>query len=154
VVIGCRAVDTFVSTLRNTILALIKAGHRVIVIGQVPVPIGDPLDCVERIKITGRDVSECAATSASRAETDSKVNSLLQLAAGSFPNVAIVYPFERYCNAQACPIFTADGRFVYMDGSHLSPAGASLLSADLEVQITSLRRQSQLAATSPKSNAF
>jgi peptidoglycan/LPS O-acetylase OafA/YrhL len=141
------SLSTFVSILRHTILALTKAGHRVIVVGQVPVPIGDPIDCVERIKMTGRDASECAATSVSRAEMDSKVNSLLQQAAESIPGVGIVYPFDRLCNAQECPIFTADGRFIYMDGVHLSPTGAGLLSADIEAQITSLRRQSQVASS-------
>jgi peptidoglycan/LPS O-acetylase OafA/YrhL len=139
------SLNTFISTLRNTIRTLTQAGHRVVIVGLVPVPTGDSVNCIQRIQLTGRDASECAATSASRAETDSKVNALLQLAAGSLPNVAIVYPFERYCNAQACPILTADGRFVYMDGSHLSPAGASLLGADLEAQIASLLRQRQAA---------
>jgi peptidoglycan/LPS O-acetylase OafA/YrhL len=136
---------TFVSLLKNTVLALTRAGHRVIIVGLVPVPLRDPLDCVERIKITGRDASECAATSASWAEMNSAVNKALQLAAGNMPNVGIVYPFERYCNAQDCPIFTADGRFIYMDAAHLSPAGAGLLSADLGMQIASLLRQ-RLAA--------
>jgi SGNH domain-containing protein len=148
------SLGTFVSLLRNTILALTRAGHRVVIVGQVPLPAGDPLDCVERIKMTGRDASECAATSADRVEVDSKVNPLLQQAAGSIPGVGIVYPFERFCGARECPIFTADGRFIYMDGSHLSPTGAGLLSADLETEISSLLRQRQVAAASPKSHGF
>jgi SGNH domain (fused to AT3 domains) len=139
------SLSTFVSVLRHTILALTKAGHRVIVVGQVPVPAGDPLDCIERRKMTGQDASECAAKSASRAEFDSKITPLLQQAVESLPSVGIVYPFARYCNAQECPILTADGRFIYMDASHLSPTGAGLLSADLETEITSLLRQRQAA---------
>jgi peptidoglycan/LPS O-acetylase OafA/YrhL len=133
------SLNYFITTVRNSIFALTRAGHRVVIVGQVPLPAGDPLDCVERIKMMiGQDASECVAASASWAVVDSKVNSLLQQAAGSIPGVGIVYPFERYCNAQECPIFTADGHFIYMDNSHLSPTGASLLSADIEAQLAPL----------------
>jgi SGNH domain (fused to AT3 domains) len=135
----------FASPLKDAVLALSRAGHHVVIVGQVPLPVGDSIDCIQRLQMTGRDASECAATTASRAEVDSKVKPLLQEAAGSIPSVGIVYPFERYCNAQDCPIFTADGRFIYMDASHLSPAGASLLSADMGMQIASLLRQKQAA---------
>jgi peptidoglycan/LPS O-acetylase OafA/YrhL len=137
------SLNMFVSVLRNAIRALTEAGHRVVIIGQVPIPTGDSVDCIQRIQMTGRDASQCAATSASRADVDSKVNRLLQLAVDSIPGVGIVYPFERYCNAQDCPIITPAGQFIYMDRSHLSPTGASLLSADIETQLASLLRQRQ-----------
>jgi hypothetical protein len=139
------SLTNFASPLKNAVLALTRAGHRVVIVGQVPLPVGDSIDCIQRLQMTGRDASECAAASASRTEVDSKVNPLLQQAAGSIPGVCIVNPFERYCNAQVCPIFTADGRFIYMDAAHLSPTGAGLLSADIEAQITSLSRQRQAA---------
>jgi hypothetical protein len=139
------SLNTFVSVLRNMVLALTKAGHSVVIVGQVPVPVGDPIDCVQRTMLTGRDASECAATSAARAEVDSKVTPLLQQALWSLPRAGMVYPFEQLCNAQICPVFTADARFIYMDASHLAPAGASLLSAGLEKQLTSLLPQKQAA---------
>jgi len=139
------SIDTFVSVLRNTIRALTGAGHRVVIVGQVPVPTGDTIDCIQRLRLTGRDGSECAATGASRAEIDAKVNALLQSAADSLQGVAIVHPFERYCNARDCPIFTEDGRFIYMDGSHLSPAGASLLTARIATPLASFLRQREAA---------
>ncbi len=136
---------TFVTLLRSTALALTRAGHRVVIIGQVPLPEGDPLDCIERIEMTGRDASDCAAPSASRAEVDSKVNRLLQQAVQSVPNVGMVYPFERYCGAELCPISTSGSEFIYMDSGHLSPMGASLLSADIEAQMRSGLKQRQAA---------
>jgi peptidoglycan/LPS O-acetylase OafA/YrhL len=148
------SLNTFIGAVRNTVLALTKVGHRVVIVGQVPLPVGDSPDCIQRLQLTARDASECAATSNSRVEVDSKVNQLLQQAVESLPNVNMVYPFERFCNEQECPILTSDAHLIYMDESHLSSAGAGLLSADIEAQISSLRRQSQVALGSPNNDAF
>lgn len=82
--------NSFVSALRSTILALTQVGHRVIIIGQVPLPNGNPIDCIERIVVTGRDASECAAASASRAEVESKVNQLLHSAVENLSDVSLI----------------------------------------------------------------
>src|SRR6202022_921805 len=106
-----------------------------------PLPNGDPVDCVERILMTGRDASECAATSASRAGGESRGTPLLQSAVGALSNVRLVFPFERLCYGRECHIFTEQSDFVYMDGSHLSAAGAKLLSAASGANKTFLTRR-------------
>jgi hypothetical protein len=148
------SLNTFISTLRNTILALTEVGHRVVIIGQAPAPNGDPVDCIERTLMTGRHSSECAASSASRAELESRVNQLLQSAVGTLSDVRMVFPFERLCYAWECRLFTEQSDFVYMDASHLSAAGAKLLSAGIEASITSLRRRTQAAARNSNRDEF
>lgn len=114
-----------------------------IVVAQAPIPNGNPINCIERTWLTGRDASECAATSAARAELDSNVKQLLQSATESETNVKIVFPFERLCDAQACRIFTEQGDFVYMDEAHLSAAGAQFLSAGLEASMLASAREAK-----------
>jgi hypothetical protein len=133
------SLSAFASTFRNTILTLTRAGHRVIIIGQVPLPDGNSIDCFERRFMTGRDASECAATRASRAELESSVVQLLQSGVGTASNVRMIFPFEKLCDAERCPIFAGNSDFAYMDKSHLSAAGAELLSADIEASVTRLR---------------
>jgi hypothetical protein len=43
----------------------------------------------------------------------------------------VVSLFDQLCDAHACRIFTEHGKFVYMDETHLSAAGAQLVSISL-----------------------
>ena len=139
----------FVSSLGRAILALTQAGHRVLLIGQVPVPDGNPVNCIERTLMTGRDASHCSATGASRAEVELRVNALLRAAVKTLPGVRIVFPFDWLCTAQECRIFTGQGDFVYMDEAHLSAAGAKLLNAGIEAGMNAPARTGEAAAREP-----
>jgi peptidoglycan/LPS O-acetylase OafA/YrhL len=137
--------DNFVSSFRNTVHALTQAGHRVVIIGQVPVPDGNPVNCIERTLMTGRDASNCTATGASRAEVELRVNALLRAAVKTLSGVRIVSPFDWLCNARECRIFTGQGDFVYMDEAHLSAAGAELLNPGIEASMNASPRRSEAA---------
>ncbi|MBO0734621.1 MAG: hypothetical protein J2P49_09970 [Methylocapsa sp.] len=140
------SIDNFVASLRSTVRALADAGHHVIVVGQVPLPKGNSVDCFERILMTRRDPSECAAASASRAGMELRVGELLRSAVAGKTGVRMVYPFDRLCGDRVCPILTGQSEFAYMDDSHLSASGAKLLSAGIGAAIVSLSRQSEAAA--------
>jgi peptidoglycan/LPS O-acetylase OafA/YrhL len=123
--------QNFIETMRGTVHALRRAGHRVIVVAQAPVPSRNPVDCIERTQLTGRAASECAVASADRAEADQRVKGLLRLALES-EHAQVVSLFEQLCDARECRILTEQGKFVYMDQSHLSAAGAQLVSVSLQ----------------------
>jgi peptidoglycan/LPS O-acetylase OafA/YrhL len=131
----------FITTIKNTVHALTLAGHRVIIVGAIPVPDGNPVNCLERsgLILIGRNDSKCAASFAVRAETDSKVKHLLQSALETEPDARLVFPFEQLCGAQECRIFTQKGDFVYMDKMHLSAAGAQLVGVSLGVALSDSR---------------
>lgn len=134
-----------VSALRDTVRVLTRAGHRVIVVAQTPIPNGNLINCIERARLIGR-TSECVAMRSLRAETDRRVSELLRGAVEAEPDVRIVFPFESLCGARECPIFTEGGNLVYLDDQHLSSAGAQLLNPDLEKSIVAFGRQHQGAA--------
>jgi peptidoglycan/LPS O-acetylase OafA/YrhL len=123
--------QNFIEAMRDTVHTLRRAGHRVIVVAQSPVPGRNPVDCIERTQLTGRAASECAMASADRAEADQRVKRLLRSALEG-EHAQVVSLFEQLCDARECRILTEQGKFVYMDQSHLSAAGAQLVSVSLQ----------------------
>lgn len=136
----------FVASIRNTVRALTQAGHRVIIIGQVPTPNGNPINCIERTLMAARYASACTATGGSRAEVDSRVNALLRLAVENQSGVQIVFPFDWLCDVRECKILTRQGDYIYMDEAHLSAAGANLLNEGIEAGMIASGRRSEAAA--------
>jgi peptidoglycan/LPS O-acetylase OafA/YrhL len=122
--------QNFVATMKGTVRALTSAGHRVIVVGEAPVPRLNPVNCIERAQLIGRTTSECTLASAERAEADRRVKGLLRLALQS-EHAKIISLFEQLCDARECRIRTDQGKFVYMDETHLSAAGAELVGVSL-----------------------
>jgi SGNH domain (fused to AT3 domains) len=123
--------NNFIKTINGTVHALTRAGHRVIIVAQAPVPRVNPVNCVGRAQLTGRAPSECVISSSDPAEADQRVKKLLQLALEN-ERAQVVSLFEQLCDARECRIFTEQGKFVYMDEAHLSAAGAQLVSISLE----------------------
>jgi peptidoglycan/LPS O-acetylase OafA/YrhL len=121
----------FIKTISGTVHTLTRAGHRVIIVAQAPVPRLNPVDCIERAQLTGRAPSECVIGSSNAAEADKRVKTLLRLALEN-ERAQVVSLFEDLCNEHECRVFTEQGKFVYMDEAHLSAAGAQLVSISLE----------------------
>jgi hypothetical protein len=121
----------FIKTITGTVHALTRAGHRVMVVAQATVPRLNPVNCVERAQLTGRAPSECVIGSSNAAEADKRVKKLLRLALQN-ERAQVVSLFDHLCNEHECRIFAEQGKFVYMDETHLSAAGAQLLSIGLE----------------------
>jgi peptidoglycan/LPS O-acetylase OafA/YrhL len=132
--------SNFINTIRGTVHALTRAGHRVIIVAQAPVPRVNPVNCVERAQLTGRDPSECAIGSSDPAEADQRVKKLLRSALEN-ERAQVVSLFDQLCDARECRIFTEQGKFVYMDETHLSAAGAQLASISLEGSLTSVEQR-------------
>jgi peptidoglycan/LPS O-acetylase OafA/YrhL len=135
----------FIATVKDTVHALTSAGHHVIVVAQAPIPNGNPIDCIERARLIGRSVSNCAVTGAVFAEADSRVKNVLRSALETEPDAQLVFPFEHLCDAQECRIFTEQGNFVYLDAAHLSAAGAELVGVSLKAALTDSRRLHEAA---------
>ena len=123
--------NNFIKTINATVHALTRAGHRVIIVAQAPVPKVNPVNCVERAQLTGRAPSECVIGSSDPADADQRVKKLLRLALRN-EHAQVVSLFDQHCDARECRIFTEQGKFVYMDETHLSPAAAQLVSIGLE----------------------
>ncbi len=126
----------FVGALRKLLKQLIDDGRQVVLIGQVPLPPSDLIDCLNRAKFNGWDNSACAADPARAcAQTELNVNKALLEASSSLgPRVRIVHPFGSLCGNQGCKV-QADGQMLYMDAEHLAYSGARLLEASLEGSI-------------------
>jgi peptidoglycan/LPS O-acetylase OafA/YrhL len=135
-----QSLRTFVATVRSTVRTLTQAGNRVIVVSQAPTPTGDPVSCIERTVLIRSDASKCAARSALFAEAQSRVNTLLRSALDGEPDTQLANPFQPLCDEHECRIFTEQGNLVYMDGAHLSPAGARLAGFSLEASLATVGR--------------
>jgi hypothetical protein len=81
--------------------------------------------------LIGQAPSECVIGSSNAAEADKRVKKLLRLALQN-ERAQVVSLFDHLCDEQECRIFTEQGKFVYMDETHLSAAGAQLISISLE----------------------
>lgn len=123
--------ESFITTMNNTVHVLTRAGHRVIIVAQAPIPGINPVDCVERMQLFRRTPSACVIASSDPAEADRRVKALLRSAVES-ESAQVVSLFEKLCDTHECPMFTEQGKFVYMDETHLSAAGAELVAASLE----------------------
>jgi peptidoglycan/LPS O-acetylase OafA/YrhL len=132
-----QSLDNFIKTINGTVHALTRAGHRVIIVAQAPVPRVSPVNCVERAQMTGRAPSECVIDSSDPATADRRVKKLLRSALENEP-AQVVSLFDQLCDAHECRIFTEQGKFVYMDEAHLSAAGAQLVAISLEESLRSV----------------
>jgi len=126
----------FVVSLRKMLSALVDSGRRVIVVGEVPLPLA--LDCISRARFNRWDENHCENAQVTElTETEDLVNqALLKAAANLEPRVQIVHPYEYLCGNQGCMV-QANGRILYLDGSHLSYDGVRLVESGLEKSITS-----------------
>jgi hypothetical protein len=68
--------------------------------------------------------------------TELLVDQLFSPAANDNPAVQVVRPFDLLCSGQRCRI-ASQGQLLYLDPSHLSYAGASLVAPRLEQSIRS-----------------
>ena len=118
--------------LRSIINALVNDGRKVIVIGQVPLPRQNPIDCIARARFNKTDESICGSSPISdRAETELQVDKTLAAAVQGTLDTEIIFPYKHLCKDGTCQLVVGD-RLIYMDETHLSAAGARLASIDLE----------------------
>lgn len=130
----------FVMVLGGMARALTGAGHRVVIVGQAPVPSRNPVNCIERRLMAGRPASECAAPAAPWMDANARVVELLRSAVEGLRDVQLVLPFAGLCDAYLCPVFTDRGDFAYIDEIHLSAAGSRVVDTDLGRTLVAVRR--------------
>lgn len=131
---------TFIALLTAMARKLTQAGHRIVIIGQVPVPKSNPVSCIERRLIAGRPASECAAPAAPWVDASAFITEQLRTAVEGLPDVQLVVPVARLCDTHVCRILTEQGELTYFDAVHLSAAGTRALDADLRPALVAARR--------------
>jgi hypothetical protein len=131
--------NVFVSSLRETISSLLSGGHRVLLVGGVPIPPFNVVGCLSRASFNGWSRAGCAETrDPALFETERLIEaSLGQSTAGLGPNVRIIHPFRRLCTDGVCALTEGDAP-LYMDPSHLSTTGAARLSGDIQENLAAL----------------
>lgn len=135
--------ELFIRKMRELLTVLVDSGRQVILVGNVPLPPSDLIDCITRATFRGLDAKRCAMNSSRSsletafsdrplAETESLVNQALSdMVSPIQSGIQITYPYERLCPGGVCMIFSGS-QLLYMDNSHLSNFGARLLETDLE----------------------
>ena len=135
--------ELFIRKMHDLLKVLVDNKRQVILVGNVPLPPFDLVNCVARARLRGLDDQRCAmqASRSSRvtafpdrpvAETESLVNQALNdMVSAIQSGIQIADPYERLCPGGVCMIFSGS-HLLYMDDSHLSNFGARLLETDLE----------------------
>lgn len=119
--------------LRRTVILLAQNGRRVVLVGQVPH--ADVVDCLNRSLLRHREDEACKAPLKGLEGIDGPANHLLAEAAAGFEaTTRIVNPYDILCGRAGCRL-TAGDRILYMDGTHLSAAGARLVGRSIEAAI-------------------
>ncbi len=95
------------ASLGKTVRVLADSGHKVIVVGEVPLPALDPISCVSRARFTHQ--SEASAVLSflrpkTSAETEDLVNRVIFTGVPSGPMIQTVRPYKYLCgNREKCP---------------------------------------------------
>ena len=125
------AARLLISALRKTFKSFVDSGRQVIVIGQVPIPPQNAINCIARARFHHQSDALCATVPIDvTAKKEALVAGVLQAAANNNPSIHIFLPHTNLCDAQECR-FMADGRPLYMDPVHLSSFGALLATKGL-----------------------
>jgi peptidoglycan/LPS O-acetylase OafA/YrhL len=113
--------------LANTVERLTKAGVKVVLMGQPPELLAPLSRCLAMSHYFYRDESSCLALPRAEAERrQSNVNRVLRSIAAADPSVAVFWPMPHMCDSEACYAIR-NGKMLYRDNSHLSPAGSLAL---------------------------
>jgi peptidoglycan/LPS O-acetylase OafA/YrhL len=128
--------------LRRTVAdirAVRGEGVRVILVGQPPEPGFVASECIVFRRMIHLSTDRCEAFP--RKPSDDRQAAaaaiLARVAAGS-PKVSILPLGEEMCGPETCLTFR-DGKLLYRDDDHLSPAGAALFGPDLKALIAAAR---------------
>ena len=109
------------TALRETVKRLTDLGKLVVLVYPIP-ETGYPIPSVgARLVARHRDVESFTTSVSTYVERSRFVFEVLDGIKG--PNISRVYPHQRLCGEHTCTVF-ADGKPLYLDGDHLSPAGA------------------------------
>jgi SGNH domain (fused to AT3 domains) len=117
----------FELALTSTVERLTKAGIKVVLMGQPPELLIPLSRCLAMSRYFYRDESSCLALPRAEAERrQSNVNRVLRSIAAADPDVAVFWPMPHMCDSERCYAMR-NGKILYKDNSHLSPAGSLTL---------------------------
>lgn len=107
---------------------------KLIIIGDVPGSIYNPINCLGNLKWFKR--SDCSLIdNENRNQAALNVNRILALYASERNNVYFLNPYEVFCKKGYCLSGDSLGRPYYSDGSHLSKIGSKFLLGHLQYKI-------------------
>ena len=116
-----------IADLRRTLWTLTATGHRVIVLGQVPIPPQDVEACLARAVFDHRPWAGCGAFGPEEIKAarsiDERTWRFVSSAVEGIPGVATARPWSRMCGSGLCQMVGPEGA-LYLDATHLSMAGA------------------------------
>jgi hypothetical protein len=114
----------FANALETTVRKLADRGLRVIVVGPIPENVFNPALAFERFHAWKQPLPHETTLSAFLQRERNVMPVLSRIA--RIPNVHVVYPHLRLCDAQTCR-YSEDGQPLYRDTNHLNAAGLAAL---------------------------
>jgi hypothetical protein len=123
--------------LTETVEKIRAAGKRVVIIGPVPeFEVNVPAAFIKAAMRGKRDEIVMP-----RATFDERQRGVLPVLVrlAQMDGVRVVYPHARLCDNAVCRA-TANGKALYVDDDHLSPAGALLIEQTLRASVQGARR--------------
>ena len=135
----------FEAAFSLTLDTLIKAGKKVVVIGQLPMQAQDSVTCSQRRCASGEgDGIDSACAAVTRAAFEERAGYItaklkeLSLAAG--PKVLFIDPAQSLCTTKFCRLAPA-GTAAYANDNHVNTAGAQIVLAPFAAKIKALSWQ-------------
>ena len=121
-----RAPEEFETALRHTVDRLLQVGRTVTIIGPAPeLPFHLPQVMIKSL-MRGQERDFSISYAAFREQQSHTLRILAEL--DLLPRVRVLYPHLIFCNSGRCKSVEA-GQPLYVDGNHLSPHGAKLLTS-------------------------
>jgi len=125
--------NLFLNAFVNTVIQIIDAGHKVVIISPVPTNGWHPVKRLMRISAIGNDPSieyvrtKMAVPIRAVELRQADIKSILQDLKEKFATVSVIDSLEILCDASHCHSISESGEILYADRDHLSTIGANVL---------------------------
>lgn len=130
----------YADAMTRTVSRLLAAGKRVVFVIDNPELGFNPLSCIKSrpMQITSDPRAPCAVPRATVDDRNARYRSIVSKVALQFPKLIVVDTQRILCDDSYCWAMK-DGDLLYMDGDHLSRAGAQYVARYLEASLFSPR---------------